>query len=387
MMKLRNKRDTIISILLCVSTVFLIGQDVSLHKFRRLESDEPTESSEFNILDFDPLKELSEFYDNVFAWDVDEKNQEIQKQVRIRRECEEHPELDTQPDDFDTDHPDSHITTISCVPVHYRIPTSSIKNIEDPVVYGVLSGHPVHGRRRRDSVRKTWGKDVPAFYVVSGDWDNFEEEYDEFQDLLWIDQSEQYYTPGHNPRKGALTFKSEAFLVAMYNQIVKENPNVEYLFKTDDDCYVDTHLFYEKVKSLEEEYAPKTIDYGGSLLSWNRPDRAIKTRWYASHSLYPFTYFPTYATGGGWVVSPKFLECVVSQGHVAKVPYFVLEDAAVGMLAERCGTEPLHTHGIDYRLRKDITVRAIVQHDVQDDELMVKLHDLVVAALNEENSD
>ena len=70
----------------------------------------------------------------MFEEDVTKEIEEIQQEVRIRRECKPNPDI--RHDNFytTTQHPDSVVTTISCVPVHYRIPQDSIQKIDDFLV-------------------------------------------------------------------------------------------------------------------------------------------------------------------------------------------------------------------------------------------------------------
>lgn len=284
------------------------------------------------------------------------------------------------PEGFEgTDHIDSHITTLSCVPVHYRIPTSSIQGIENSMVYGVLSPDE-KGKARRDSIRKTWGKGNTLFFIVSGPWDAIEEEYIDSRDLMWVEQTELFrdQVSDISPRKGALTFKSEAYFVAMHDLVVKQNPGVKYFFKTDDDCYINVKsLEYE----IQEESKRDPIDYWGECHDHEKPIRNPLTRYYVSFLDYPYTYYPKFCTGPGYVVSPKFLRCAVGEGHIQNVPYLTNEDGATGLLAEKCGMEPKVSTWItlERQIRDDFGIRVSVQHNVFTEELMIELHE---SALN-----
>jgi hypothetical protein len=366
----RYKRDTVTGILF-LSGLFLIAFQNSLipSSLRRLSSDSN-----------DSIDKLSKLYRVVFDEDVDEEFADIQKQVRIRSECKPHPDEDTPLDGFTgADHIDSHLTIISCVPVHYRIPTSSIQGVENSMVFGILSSQD--GRVRRDSIRNSWGKDKTVFFIISGDWNKVEEEYNENLDILWVDQAEEYRVgiSKASPRKGALTFKSEAFLVAMYDQVQQINPNVEYFFKTDDDCFLN-------IKNLEEQIVAESkgeqLDYWGQCVKDRKPYRYPKTRWYLSYKDYPYTYYPNYCAGAGYLLSPKMLDCAVGEGHIEKVPYIRNEDAAVGLLAERCGMEPSN-NWLDVELdmdkeHKDLKKQAAIQHNVSPED-MIKFHQYTIS--------
>jgi hypothetical protein len=325
---------------------------------------------------------FSYVYDIMFEEDVTKEIEELQQEVRIRRECKPNPDI--RHDNFytTTQHPDSVVTTISCEPVHYRIPQGSIQNIDDSIVFGVLSGGP-DGPARRASIRNTWGHGSPVFFIVAGNWGEVKEEYNTYRDILWVDQPELYRILDTNPTSGALTFKTETFLTAMYNQVIKQNPRVEYVFKTDDDCYVDVRHLKQKLTARSQE---KPVDYWGACFSNHKPYRNERMRWYVSYKDYPFTYYPKMCIGSGYVLSPKLLECAVGQGHIEKVPYFTNEDGAVGLLAERCGIEPSSFNDITRDLNTELNIRenvskdllmknTIVQHNVKTEDDMLAMHE------------
>lgn len=375
-----NHQKMIVGGLLACGALLLIAsfENSSITKYdhllalRRLAQD--------NEDDVDLVEQLSTFYELIFNYKDAEPNNkflDLQKSVRIRRECEAFPDKDTQPKDFvGTDHLDSHLTTISCVPVHYRIPTSSVQGVENSIVFGILSD-TTQGREQRDYIRQTWAQGNTVFFLVAGDWNDIQSEYEEYRDILWVDQPEQYRDENTITRKGALTFKSEAFLIAMHNQVVHLNPNVEYFFKTDDGAYIDVNYLQELIQQQEKENE-KTVDYWGQCHDDSVPIRFEKHRWYVSYKDYPFTYFPTYCIGAGYVVSPKFLQCTVGEGHVEKVPYLPIEDGAVGLLAEKCDIQP----SMDWLPTQmsipddmDLMKKIPVYNDVKTGDLMKKLHE------------
>lgn len=308
-----------------------------------------------------------EFYDVVFDENPSPEMKAIQQQIRIREECEAHPDLDTPPDGFDTDHRDSFITTISCVPVHYRFPGDVDKNSILNIVIGVLSGGP-SSKSRRASIRSTWGEGNSVFFIVAGPWKEIEGEYNEYGDILWVDQPEEYISAILDPHKGALTFKTQVFMTAMYAHVIKENPQVEFVYKTDDDCYVNVPLLKQLIMSANDK---KTINYGGGGCRQEaRPLRREGNKWFLAEDDYPFTYFPWYCIGSGYFLSTKLLECVIGQGHVAKVPYVTHEDVATGMLAERCEIGSS---------RINFGQNVFLKHNVKTHENMLRTHEKALA--------
>lgn len=140
-----------------------------------------------------------------------------------------------------------------------------------------------------------------------------------------------------NGNKGALPFKTETFLIAMYDLVMKNNPEVKYFFKTDDDCYIDTEQLKTEISSEEDA---KRIDYGGQCVENSKPIRDEWNEEYIPYFYYPYNYFPSYCIGSGYVLSRDFLECAVTEGHIQRTVYMRSEAVTVGLLAEKCGIEP-----------------------------------------------
>ena len=226
---------------------------------------------------------------------------------------------------------------------------------------------------RRDSIRNTWAIGHSVFFIVAGPWEDIEEEYDEYEDLIWVDQGEIYTSTS-----GGLTFKSYVFLGAMYDKVREANPHVEYFFKTDDDVYVD---MVELTKALGSETNDgEPLDYWGTCFDELIPQRG-PGKWFVSYKTYPFAYFPPYCIGLGYAISERFLDCAVRDGHLEKVRFIPNEDTAVGMLAERCNMEfPDRNSGdkrnhLTWDEEKPLTMNGkIIQHNVKRPEHMLGFH-------------
>lgn len=315
----------------------------------------------------DPIEDLSEFYNTVFNRGVTEEFRDIQRKVRIISDCEAKPDIDTAPEDFDgVDHVDSHVATISCVPTHYRIPSLSTNDIKDTMVFGILSLN----RSRRDVIRDTWGDGKRIFFLVAGNWGDIEDEYNEFGDMIWTDMLDRYRIDEFDPRHGALTTKTSIFLYAMHTHVLKENPDIKYIFKTDDDSYVDKIQLEREIGGMGE------VNYWGNCREGLTPIRDENNRWYASFRSYPYTTFPPYCQGSGYVMSTKFLDCAVGEGNIETMPYNVNEDVFAGLLAERCDMSPnlwsLST--VHEQIRENLDSSVAVQHNVPSDKTMLMLH-------------
>jgi len=274
-------------------------------------------------------------------------------------------------------HPDSSFTTISCEKVHYRIP-KILRTTSSDVVIGILSAAAGDGPTRRKSIRSTWGyRKEYVFFIVAGSWKDIAEEYQEHMDLLWIDKEEIYVT-----ETSVLTLKTETFFSVMYSLVMQNNENdsgPSYLFKTDDDSYVNIKKLH---KALLDETRERisSLDYWGKCNSggW-KPHRnqeiEWQKKWYISYETYPEKEYPPFCQGAGFALSRKFLDCAIGQGHVARVRYMPNEDVAIGLLAERCGIQNTDDDRVWIRFKGDTLTmeNKIIQHYVKSEDHM-RLH-------------
>mmetsp|Transcript_2393 Transcript_2393/g.2870 ORF Transcript_2393/g.2870 Transcript_2393/m.2870 type:complete len:335 (+) Transcript_2393:50-1054(+) len=270
--------------------------------------------------------------------------------------------------DGNFEHPDSDSITISCTRIHYRVPKISLNSIiesNEQIVVGVLSGAGGEGPSKRKSIRSTWAyRRSNVFFLVAGPWENIKDEYSRHGDLLWIDKDEIYVT-----ETSVLTFKTESFVNVMYNQIMKKNGAVSYLFKADDDSYVDLHGLYN---ALLTETWEIPLNYWGKCNEggW-KPHRDESNKWYLSFEIYPEPEFAPFCQGAGIALSRKFLDCAVGAGHLSHIRYQPNEDVALGLLAERCDIHPTHDDRVWIRYYGEPTMEGkIVQHYVKTEDDM-----------------
>lgn len=301
--------------------------------------------------------------------DVSPEVEEAQKQARIQAECSK---ILPPPQIWGMEHEDSHVTELSCVYTHYRIPRASVQNIEESMVFGILS-HGTKGRSERDTVRETWGKGQKLFFLVAGEWDSIVDEYNELGDLIWVDQEEKY-REGIRPTKGALTFKTQVFFAAMHDVVMKENPNVKYFFKTDTDSYINVNLVENEIDT-ESKKGP--VNYWGRCFEHLKPYRDNPGHyWHVAYEDFPYTYYPKFCVGHGYFVSRKFLDCAVGESQMAKVPFLTNEDGATGVIAERCNMEPNVNQRMSLTLFPDADAAnsIAIQTNVDSEELMREIH-------------
>jgi hypothetical protein len=114
----------------------------------------------------------------------------------------------------------------------YRYPSTFSESEDDndgqPIIFtGVISSARNHNRRH--VIRGTWAEEyenpMRVFFVVAGRWEDIEQEFFDYGDLLWLDMNEGYRQ---------LTYKTQILFFAVDKHVKK----YDFLFKTHDDAYV-----------------------------------------------------------------------------------------------------------------------------------------------------
>jgi len=217
--------------------------------------------------------------------------------------------------------------TISCRRFHYKVPITELMALQGSnLIIGVLSGSDM---TRRRTIRETWKQLAPSsvFFVVSGDFANIEEEYKEYNDIMWLDEADHHIDDG--------TYKTQ-FLFQIVNTYTTD---FNFLLKTEDDCFVNITKF----DTNQDEYIisnfwgicnhdnSKIHRPGASYMPGNKEE--------VTYDQYPSLYFPPFCSGAGYLVSSEFLNCAVIE--MPNLRYFKFDDVSTGMLAERCHIEPV----------------------------------------------
>lgn len=241
--------------------------------------------------------------------------------------------------------------------------------ISSPIIFGVLSSGSGEGPKRRHSIRSTWAYRRNVFFIVAGPWADIELEYYQYKDLLWIEKNEVYDT-----ENSVLTFKTGSFLAVAYKNIL----NFSYLFKTDDDSYVNIEELH---KALLIDEPTRLADYWGKCNNggWKphrNHDIPWQKKWYISYEIYPESSYPPYCQGAGFALSQRFLDCAVGANNLENIRYMPNEDVAIGLLAERCNINPLNDERVWIRwYESELTMAGkIVQHYVKNENEMRAHH-------------
>jgi hypothetical protein len=279
----------------------------------------------------------------------------------------------------------SDVVYISCLPIRYRIPLGSLQRAaqaQTDIIVGILSNAGADGPMRRQVIRHTWASndtftstltkdlilqqienttlqaataalDDPSplflrtkagvFFLVAGTWtDQLSKEFQLYRDLIWIDQAEVY-----DVEKSVLTYKTQSFASIVHREMKKFEETggykYSYLFKTDDDSYVNLrYLHYELIerKRMTPIY-PLSVPFMWGICTYIRrkPLRDLKYKWSISLESYPEEFYPSYCEGAGFALSRTLVDCMVDEDHIAQMRFMPFEDVSMGMLAERCHVE------------------------------------------------
>lgn len=171
------------------------------------------------------------------------------------------------------------------------------------LITGVISKSP--HKNARHSIRGTWADERQGrvFFVVAGPWEDIQEEFFEYGDILWLNMIED---------KSLSANKVQFFLHAVDTHV----ESYDYVMKTTDDTYV-------WLDDVEHHLESSKADYWGTC---HTRDSSLSSD---GKSL-------QYAHSMGYVLSREFNECAAS--HIATLGLMdTKDDVATGELAELCG--------------------------------------------------
>ncbi len=241
--------------------------------------------------------------------------------------------------------------TISGNTFKYTVPAKI--NLFSGIVYGILSG----GKKaysRRQSIRNTWCTNKQCLFVIAGLFDDIRDEYETYEDILWLDLPEIYFG-----EDSVLPYKTQTFMF-----VVNNIPKLTYAVKTDDDSFI----FSSKLSKLLFDKRP---DYWGRVHRNASPIRDRSNKWFISSQTYSQTKFPNYCSGAGYALSKAFLSCAVPK--LAKFNFMPREDVATGQLAELCGITPMTSGDVNFDGNKRKSTTTIINHYVKTNKEMQSL--------------
>ncbi|KAL3928719.1 MAG: hypothetical protein SGBAC_012525 [Bacillariaceae sp.] len=207
------------------------------------------------------------------------------------------------------------------------------KSHKPSIVFGILSAP--NNFASRQAIRDSWGNQEAVFFVLGGAYTSeINLELQTFHDIVFLDAPEDY--------RSGLTRKT-MLIIHVYHELhnghcsedTETSSCYDYLFKTDDDSYVNTTQLRLELSDKD----PKTLEpiafYGEPSVK-TEPDRNTSSRFYISYEEYSGKYYPPYAFGMGYALSSPLAACACHQMQQVRkqLPW---EDVATGSLARKCG--------------------------------------------------
>ncbi|XP_022528502.2 N-acetyllactosaminide beta-1,3-N-acetylglucosaminyltransferase 2 isoform X1 [Astyanax mexicanus] len=191
---------------------------------------------------------------------------------------------------------------------------------------------------RRQAIRESWGKAglmlnktvVTVFLLGNASaLDNFPDlshmlkfESDRHRDLLQWDYRDSFFN---------LTIKEVLFL-EWFNTRCSE---ASFLFKGDDDVFVNTLHIIEFLKNLSPDKAQDL--FVGDVITNAGPHRDKKVKYFIPESMFVGSY-PPYAGGGGYLYSGNVAKRL--HGVMSKVALYPIDDVYTGMCLRKLGLAP-----------------------------------------------
>lgn len=189
---------------------------------------------------------------------------------------------------------------------------------------------------RRKSIRETWCRPT-NFNLASIPWQcvfligqssvhlsnvKLDNEINDYHDILKGSYIDSYRN---------LTIKTMHGL-----EWVRQTCSSDFVLKTDDDVYVNTKLLHKLSSNTS-----KTNSYIGLVTISESRLKVIRdpvSKWFVSMEEYPFSHYPPYASGMGYLISKDLVEKFVNMSR--HIPPFANEDAYIGILADRLNVQP-----------------------------------------------
>ncbi|XP_053618125.1 beta-1,3-galactosyltransferase 5-like [Plodia interpunctella] len=165
---------------------------------------------------------------------------------------------------------------------------------------------------RRDVIRGTWAKRQPTYFVlgtepqgIDGSFADIYLEAKEHGDMIVFDLVDHYQN---------LTLKT----ALMLQWTLRRCPQTEFLFKTDDDVFVNPWML-EEVLQDNEDY--KLVGY---MKNNSRLHRDAYNKWFSPRWLRFEDHLPEYLSGTGYLINGEYIEKILKAAK--KVPLLNLED-------------------------------------------------------------
>ncbi|XP_019372159.1 PREDICTED: N-acetyllactosaminide beta-1,3-N-acetylglucosaminyltransferase 2 [Gavialis gangeticus] len=210
---------------------------------------------------------------------------------------------------------------------------------------------------RRQAIRESWGKEIKSRGITvvrvfllgqTPPEDNFPNLSDMLKfesqihkDILLWNYRDTFFN---------LTLKEVLFLKWVTNSC----SDVQFIFKGDDDVFVNTHQILDYLKSLSKDKAKDL--FIGDVIKDAGPHREKKLKYYIPESVYEGSY-PPYAGGGGFLYSGDLALRLNNASD--QVLLYPIDDVYTGMCLQKLGLAPekhkgFKTFDIEEKYRNNI---------------------------------
>lgn len=226
---------------------------------------------------------------------------------------------------------------------------------------------------RRQAIRNTWGSVSTSngpvrlvFIVGKGDGSTqslLNEESKKHRDIVQGDFMDTYRN---------LTLKS----MTMVCWTVYECPQAKFLFKADDDTFINIPFLMMYLKYFGNKKNLLT----GHLYTKSMTDRNISSKWYMSEAEYPSKKYPPYLSGGSYLMSTDVATRLLRV--CSKPPYISMEDVFLtGICARRAQISPTNSEKFTYKKLLPVSgcthKYMISGHDVSANEMKKIWNDIL----------
>ena len=192
---------------------------------------------------------------------------------------------------------------------------------------------------RRDAVRATWaneswakrelGVNVKHLFLLGRCTSDLLTEHVKVESQLHHDIIQWDF---HDSFRN-LTVKEVLFL----QWYVRSCRNVPFVFKGDDDVFVNTRSVVEYLRHEVKPNSRRDLFVGSRLQG---SPRILDPTWkyYVSYNLFPDKYYPPYVSGGGFIMSSSVAVRLFEASLHVRI--FPIDDAFVGTLLQHVGVDP-----------------------------------------------
>ncbi|XP_062972045.1 N-acetyllactosaminide beta-1,3-N-acetylglucosaminyltransferase 2 [Elgaria multicarinata webbii] len=210
---------------------------------------------------------------------------------------------------------------------------------------------------RRQAIRESWGKetrsgDITIVRVFLLGQTPSEDHYPDLSDMLKFESDTHQDILLWNFRDTFfnLTLKEVLFLKWVSNTC----PDTQFIFKGDDDVFVNTHQILDYLKSLTKEKAKDL--FIGDVIQDAGPHRDKRVKYFIPENIYDGSY-PPYAGGGGFLYSGDLALRLTNISD--RVLLYPIDDVYIGMCLQKLGLAPekhkgFKTFDIDEKHRNNI---------------------------------